>query len=375
MDPEKGNLRVCLAHDWLVGLRGGEWVLDRLACLYGPTTLYTLVNDGRFLTDAIADCEVLTSPLQRFPKASGRWRRAYLPLMPWAVGRLKVKPCDLLVSTSSAVMKSIRPPDGAKHICYCHSPARYVWDQMDDYTQGSGGMFRSLGLRLVRTPLQRWDRKTASRVDRFLANSSHTARRIKACYGREAVVVHPPVRTRRFTIERSIEREDFYLVVAALEPYKRTELALEAARKMGFKLTIAGGGTQFDRLKLIAPSNVTLSGRVSEDELLSLYRRAKALIFPQTEDFGIVPVEAQATGCPVIAFKKGGATETITDATGVFFDQPEIDGLIEAIGIFEARSKGEEFTVEACRDNAQRFAEAVFDDAIRREVDIVMSKK
>ncbi len=244
--------RIALAHDWIVGGRGGEWVLDRLARLFGPTRIYTLVYDGRPPTEAIAACEIVTSPLQRVPGARGRLRRVALPLLPWAVGRLEVEPCDLLISSSSAVMKSIRPPLGTPHLCYCHSPPRYIWDQAGDYAYGAGGAGRRLGLALIRHPFQRWDRSTAAGVTRFLANSHHTAGRIARWYGREAAVVPPPVRTDFYCPDPRVARESWLLVVSALEPYKRVDLAIAAAnlRRMGAQ----GGGRRNTAASVVPPS-------------------------------------------------------------------------------------------------------------------------
>lgn len=360
--------RIVLAHDWLVGLRGGEYVLDRLAKLFGPTDLYTLVSNRKPLTDAISACDIKTSYLQRLPGAAGPMRRQYLPLMPWAVSRINVDPCDLLISTSSAVMKSIRPPKGTPHLCYCHSPARYIWAQTDEYTTGSGGAWRKVGLNLIGPAFQRWDKSTADRVTKFLANSKHTAKRIKECFDREAEVVYPPVRTDWFTHEPGIEREDWLLVVAALEPYKRTDLVIQAATKTGINLKVAGSGSQFDALKTLAGDNVQMLGRVDETELLDLYRRAKALVFPQVEDFGIIAVEAQATGCPVIAFADGGAVETVTNRTGLFFDKPNVDTLVSAIEELDSAN----FDPKACRKNAERFAEKVFDLAVLKHVEAIL---
>lgn len=359
------RMRVHLAHDWLVGMRGGERVLDRLAQMFGPTTLYTLVNDGKPLSEAIDNCDVRTSPLQHFPGATGGLRRWYLPLMPWAVERLQVRDCDLLISTSSAVMKSIRPPNGVPHVCYCHSPARYIWGQGGDYEVGAGGGLRRMGLNLVRKRFQNWDRRTASRVTQFLANSQHTAKRINDCYGRDAEIVYPPVRTEFFTIDPAKPRDDWYLIVAALEPYKRTDLVIDAARKSGFQLKVAGGGSQLNSLRESAPKNVEFLGRVNDEALRDLYQRAQALIFPQVEDFGIVPVEAQAAGCPVIAFAGGGAMETVTEKTGVFFNAQSVDAIVSGVKEFEGRR----FENATCRDNALRFSEAAFDAAIRSRVD------
>ncbi len=369
---------VVLAHDWLVGLRGGEWVLDRLALLFGPTDLYTLVNDGRFLTEAIAACNVITSPLQKFPRAAGKWRRAYLPLMPWAVGRLRVRnDVRLLISTSSSVMKSIMPPEGVPHLCYCHSPARYIWEQTEQYAGGSGGWLRWVGLRAVRKRFQEWDRRMANdgRVTKFIANSAHTAARIQRCYGRDAVVIHPPVRTEFFTPDESTSREDWLLVVAALEPYKKTDIVIEAAARAGWRLKVVGGGSQFESLKRLADvsrasspkpqatSGIEFLGRVDDATLRDLYRRARALVFPQVEDFGIIAVEAQACGCPVIAYEGGGALEIVADETGVFMHEQTPEAVIRAMHELESRA----IDASACCANALRFNESRFDAAILRE--------
>jgi glycosyltransferase involved in cell wall biosynthesis len=357
--------RIALAHDWLVGLRGGEWVLDRLARLFGPTDLYTLVDDGRFLTEAIAACRVITSPLQRFPGAAGRLRRHYLPLMPWAVGRIRVRPCDLLISTSSAVMKSIKPAPGTPHLCYCHSPARYIWEQSADYALGSGGRLRRLGLSLLSERFKRWDRETASRVTKFLANSAHTAARIERCFERRADVVYPPVRTEFFTPDETVPREAWLLVVSALEPYKRTEIVIEAANRASLPLKVVGDGSQAGLLRQLAGPTVEMLGRLEDEALRDVYRRARALVFPQVEDFGIIPVEAQACGCPVIAYAAGGALETVTDQTGIFFDTQTPEAIVGAVRALD------DITISpaACRANAQRFSEQAFDEAMMQQVD------
>ncbi len=373
MIEEITDSRIVLAHDWLVGLRGGERVLDRIARLVGPTDLYTMVDDGRPLTEAISACSPIVSPLQRLPGAAGRLRRHYLPLMPWAVGRLKVGPCDLVISTSSAFIKSIRPPAGAAHLCYCHSPARYIWEQTEDYAHGSGGRSRSLGLRLLGPSLRRWDRATAKRVTRFLANSAHTAARIRRCFDRDAEVVYPPVRTNFFTPEADPEhaRENWYLVVSALEPYKRTDLVIEAANRARLALKVVGGGSQHQTLESLAGPTVELLGRVDDEQLRALYRRARALIFPQAEDFGIVALEAQACGCPVIAYARGGALETVTEATGVFFERHAVDDLIDAI----ERLEPEHDRTAACRSQAERFSEEAFDRAMAAQISALLSSR
>lgn len=360
---ELAKYRIALAHDWLVAMRGGELVLDRLARLFGPTDLYTLVSNRRALTEAISACRLTTSPLQRFPGATGRWRRHYLPLMPWAVGRIAVEPCDLLVSTSSAVMKSIKPPRGTPHLCYCHAPARYVWEQAGEYGSRagtSGGRVRGFGLRVLRGPFRRWDRATANRVTKFLANSSHVAAQVRRCFGRQADVVHPPVRTKFFTVDATVAREDWLLVAGALEPYKRTELAVEAANRFGFELKVVGDGSQRRALAAQAGPSVQLLGWVDQDALRDLFRRARGLLFPQVEDFGIAAVEAQACGCPVVAYRAGGALDSVTPTTGVLFDEQTAASLGEAVDGLATQA----IDPAACRANAERFSEEVFDRAM-----------
>ncbi|MHC5011817.1 MAG: glycosyltransferase, partial [Planctomycetota bacterium] len=261
------------------------------------------------------------------------------------------------------------PPAGAKHLCYCHSPARYVWEQTADYGIGSGGLVRRVGLRLIGERFRRWDRATASRVTRFVANSAHSAARVRRCFGCEAGVVHPPVRTDVFT-PGSAEREEWFLVVAALEPYKRTDLAIDAANRHGFRLKVVGGGSQAADLQRQAGPTVEMMGRVSDEALLDLYRRAQAMIFPQVEDFGITAVEAQAAGCPLIAFRAGGAEDILAPETGVFFDEQSTDALVEAVRSFDAAR----YPREACRANAERFSEAAFDEAMRREVEALLHR-
>jgi glycosyltransferase involved in cell wall biosynthesis len=365
--------RITLAHDWLVGKRGGELVLDRLAGLFGPTDLYTLVDNGVPISEAISACRVVTSPLQRFPGARGRLRRHYLPMFPWAVERLRVKPCDLLISTSSAVMKSIIPPDGTPHLCYCHAPARYLWTQSDAYgsRRGSAGArLRLIGLRAMSKSFRRWDRRTATRVTRFLANSRYIADEIRRCFNRDADVVHPPVATDYFTPDAGIQREDWLLVVSALEPYKRTDVAIAAANRIGITLKVAGQGTQRAALQSIAGPTVQMLGRVEGPALRDLYRRARALIYPQIEDFGITAVEAQACGCPVVALEAGGALDTVTDETGVFFQDPGVDGLCDGLRSLDDKR----IDPVSCRRNAERFATEVFDREITRHVSEMFGK-
>jgi glycosyltransferase involved in cell wall biosynthesis len=289
--------------------------------------------------------------------------------MPWAVGRLRVAPCDLLVSTSSAVMKSIRPPPGTPHLCYCFSPARYVWEQTEDYAIGPGGLLRGAGLRAAQRRFQAWDRASAATVTRFVAISEHTRDRIRRCYGRDAEVVHPPVDTAWFDVDPSVPREDFLLVVSALEPYKRVDFAIEVANRARLPLRIVGDGSLAASLASRAGPTVELLGRVSEERLRDLYRRARALLHPQVEDFGIAAVEAQACGCPVVAYAAGGALETVVPASGLLVGEHAAPAWTAALASLDGRR----FDPAACRANAERFATSVFDARIRALADELLA--
>ncbi|NOG53818.1 MAG: glycosyltransferase [Planctomycetes bacterium] len=364
-----------LAHDWLVGMRGGEMVLDRLARLFGPTDLYTMVADERCeMSDAIRACRVHTSEMQHWPGGPGSLRRWYLPLYPAAVQSLSVHSGpDLLISTSSALIKAIKPPTDSHgrlipHICYCHTPPRYLWEMSTEYAHGAGGTLRTLGLASFGPALRAFDRSTNETVTQFVANSRHTAARIKRCYERDAVVIHPPVRTEYFTVDEQVERGGHYLVVSALEPYKRVDLAVQAAAKLNRELVVIGDGSQRAHLEQLAAGHpsVRFLGWLPAEQLLKHYRTARALLFPGIEDFGIVPVEAMACGCPVIAQQGGGADDwMIEPETGVTFNEATVESLVNAITRFESNPDQEKTqTSRACRENAERFAESEFDQIV-----------
>lgn len=383
-------LRIALAHDWLVGMRGGERVLEAiartLASEHHITALYTMFDDGRPLSPDLDAIPRRVAWLGRIPGAN-RLRRWLLPLYPLAVGSLSsrlardhaAEPIDLLISTSSAAIKGLRPPRGVPHLCYCHTPARYLWSQAEQYARGLAG----LGLLLFGALLRRWDRRTSGHVSAFLANSSHTQREIARCYGREAVVLFPPVRTGFFMprSERETARDGpapgYWLAAGAIEPYKRFEDAIEASRRAGAPLVIAGTGSGERRLRARAGPHVTFAGRVDDAGLRDLYRGARLLIFPQVEDFGIVAAEAQACGCPVLALGAGGALDTVVDGvTGALFEgepwiwfdadaKPPWEAAAEAAVRVPERSAA---TTAACRANAERFSEGAFAAGLRRAV-------
>ncbi|MEQ8769426.1 MAG: glycosyltransferase [Phycisphaerales bacterium] len=359
--------RLAVAHDWLVGLRGGELVLDRICQLArqtaDPAPLFTMFDTGRPLTPAIDAMPKVVSRLSRHPDA---WRRVLLARYPAAVRELSRKlaeehartPIDLLISTSSAAVKGIETPPGVPHLCYCHTPARYLWSQRKQYAKGSA--LRRAGLALFGESLRRWDARTSEHVTAFLANSSHTAHEIRRAYNRDAHVVHPPVRTGFFTPGDESERGEHWLIVTALEPYKRVDLAIDAAVHAGKRLLIAGDGSQLDALRRHASGkdHIEFLGHVRGDALRDLYRRARLMLFPQVEDFGITAVEAQACGCPVVARRKGGALDSVIEGrTGSFFDEPTPDAITAAARACPSNP-------DACRRNAERFSESAFDDKL-----------
>ncbi|MAY74420.1 MAG: hypothetical protein CMJ31_06785 [Phycisphaerae bacterium] len=386
--------RVAFAHDWLVSLRGGEHVLERLidasSKKYEPAGIYTLFHRKHTMLPKTAALPIRKSPLNAMPA-----RRWLLPMYPWAVDRLSDKlardhanhAIDLLVSTSSGLIKSIEAPDNVPHLCYCHSPARYLWHAIGDYSTGSGAgaALRRFGLARFGDKLRKYDRDTVRHVDAFVANSKHTARQIETAFGRDARVVHPPVRTDRFTVDPKVDREDFWLVVSALEPYKRVDLAIEAAMTAGNRLMIAGVGSQLASLKKLVKqtdrrfksvglgggrsSFIQFLGRVPDEQLIGLYRRARCLIFPQVEDFGIVALEAQACGCPVVARRAGGAVETVLEGrTGSFFADPTEEAIRQAV------DRCPSDVAEQCRNNAEKYSEARFDDAMLRIMDDMLRR-
>lgn len=352
-------LRVALVHDWLDTWGGAENVLCELLRLYPDADLYTLIDVmPAELRRRLAPREARTSWLQHLP--GGRaWFRYCLPLMPGAIERFDFSAYDLVLSSSHAVAKGARTGPGQLHVCYCHTPARYAWEQRESYVGRRGLRATTKGWLFDR--LRAWDLQTASRVNDFIANSEHIARRIARCYGREATVIYPPVDGARFAADPGGDaREAYYVAVSRLVPYKRVDLLVAAFRALPQRrLVVVGDGPQAAALARAAPANVELRGRVGEAELVQRLRNARALVHAAEEDFGIALVEAQAAGTPVIAFSGGGAAEIVrgldTPApTGVLFDAQSAAAIIAAIGSFEAHATRIE--AQACRSNAARFA-------------------
>jgi glycosyltransferase involved in cell wall biosynthesis len=325
-------VRIALVHDWLTGLRGGEKVLSELCDLLPDADILTLIHRSGSTDPAIEQRRIITSTLNDLPGV-GRYYRHLLPLMPLAMEGIDARAYDLIVSSSHCVAKGVIRRPGSVHVCYCHTPMRYAWSQSGAYDAAMG--LRGLALKLLRPYLRAWDRRSAGHVDVFVANSSNVADRIRHIYGRDAEVVYPPVDTAFYT-PADVPREDFYLVVGAMAPYKRVDQAVEACRKLGRRLVVIGAGQQSQSLLRARSDKIELLGAVDNEVVRDHFRRAKALLFPGEEDFGIVPVEAIACGCPVIAYGAGGVLETVTTTTGRLYTPQTVGALVEAIEQFES---------------------------------------
>ena len=353
-----GPRRVAIVHDWLTGMRGGEKVLEEICGLYPDAPIHTLVRASGTVSRTIESRRIRTSFVQTLPNASAAYRR-YLPLFPMAVELFDFDNYDLVISTSHCAVKSIIRPGAAVHVCYCHSPMRYAWDQFPAYfSEEQVGVVGNRLLRPIMAGLARWDRATAGRVDRFVANSRYVAARIRRYYNRGSTVVYPPVDTTFYRPNPDPRVEDpGFLVVSALVPYKRLDVAIRACRQIGAPLTIAGRGPEQPRLEALGGTAVRFLGWVSDDDLRALYSRAAAVLLPGVEDFGMVPVEAQACGCPVVAVGVGGACETVIDGvTGVL----AADGSVEAFADALERCRRTTFDREAIRASALRFSRERF---------------
>jgi glycosyltransferase involved in cell wall biosynthesis len=335
MAPQEGlknefGMKVAIVHYWLVGMRGGERVVEALCDMYPQADIFTHVYAPEMISDKIRRHNIIPTFINALPRASRMYKR-YLPLMPLALEQLDLRGYDLVISSESGPAKGIIPDADALHICYCHTPMRYIWNMYGDY-RNSAGKFTKLLMPPLSHYLRMWDVTTAARVDSFVANSATVARRIHRYYGLEAAVIHPPVDTDAFSIAASSELQDYYLMAGELVSYKRPDLAVQAFNKMKLPLIIIGGGEMLDQIRNIAGPTVKVMGPQPFGVLKQHYARCRALIFPGEEDFGMVPVEAMASGRPVIAFGRGGATETvIPNVSGVFFTEQTADAIASAV--------------------------------------------
>lgn len=328
------DLKIALVHDWLTGMRGGEKVLEVLCELYPRAPLFTLLHNKGSVSPVIENRDIHSSFIDRLPFKANRYRN-YLPFFPRAIESFDFSDYDLILSTSHAVAKGALPAPGALHICYCHTPMRYVWELYDQYFgPGRASLLTRSAMSYLAPRLRKWDVAASSRVNAFIANSRNVADRILQYYHASADVMYPPVNVDQFSV--SEDDDGYYLIVSALVPYKRVDLAIETFRQTRERLLVVGTGPEFTRLQSLASANIEFLGWQSDTELARLYARSRALIFPGIEDFGIVPLEAMASGKPVVAFGQGGALETVVEdprrGTGVFFYNPTPEALKEAIG-------------------------------------------
>lgn len=360
------NRRVALVHDWLTGMRGGEKVLEAICRIFPDAPLWTLLHVPGKVSRNIESRQIRTSLLQVMPRAAQKYRH-YLPLYPVFTELNKVRDADLVISTSHSVAKSMvarSTRHDSFHVCYIHTPMRYAWDMFDDYF--GPRRVGTLASRFVYAPIMRgireYDKRTASRVDLFLANSTYVAGRVSRFYGRSSQVLAPPVDTTSF---RDVSRspEDWYLIVSALVPYKRVEDAIHACARLGRELKIVGTGPEMANLKRLSAElnvRVEFAGFVEDEDLKTYYARGRALLFPGLEDFGIVPVEAIASGCPVIAFGAGGILDSMTGETAVLYPDQSSAAMCAAIEEFESRESS--FHPDRLRSHAEHFSESRFAD-------------
>jgi glycosyltransferase involved in cell wall biosynthesis len=356
--------QAALVHDWLTGMRGGEKVLEELLALAPAAEIYTLLHLPGSVSPAIESRPIHTSFLQHAPAVASRYRY-YLPLYPWAIESLRIRPVRLVISSSHAVAKGCRPPAGARHICYCHTPMRYAWDQQEVYFARDRGLVRWLRRRVL-ARLRAWDVRSSSRVDQFVANSRFVAERIRRFYGRDAEVVAPPVDTDFFHPGADTAPEAarcYALVVAALAPYKRVDLAIQACERLGIELRIVGTGPERAHLERLAQGATHFLGWVGAQELRQLYRGAKFLVQPGVEDFGIAPVEALACGTPVVAAGAGGVLDVVEPPRHGLFHRPEdLADLIQALD----RIQQIEFNALNLRQRALTFSRERFARQMRQ---------
>ncbi|WP_299822208.1 glycosyltransferase [uncultured Jannaschia sp.] len=365
-------MKTAIVHHWLTGMRGGEKVLEQLILCYPDADLFTHVYDPEMVSDLIRGRPVRESFIARLPLGR-KYFRHYLWLMPRALEEFDLTGYDLVISSESGPVKGVIAPPDALHVCYCHAPMRYIYDHYRRYRSGLNPVLRAVFSRVAHR-LRIWDAVSAMRVDIFVANSHFTARRIRRAYGRGAEVVHPSVDLDLFDFDESAPpAEDApYLVVSEMVGYKRVDLAIDAFRGLDRKLVIAGDGPDLAKLKRAAPSNVIFRGRVPNAALVELYRTARALVFPGEEDFGIVPVEAMACGCPVLAYDRGGLRESVVDGkTGLMFAEQSATSLRDAIVRFE----GGTFSRAAIARHARTFGACRFRREFTAIVDAAMKAR
>jgi len=358
-------MKIAIIHDWLPFMGGAENVVTNMLEVFPEAALYTSICNKNKLTGKLRETEIITTHLQKGKEEIKNHRKLF-PFMPTAMESIDLTGYDIVISSSSSVAKSVITGTDTLHICYCHTPMRYGWEFMHNYIGDLKGpkRFKNKLKSYFMSFMRVWDYASSARVDVYVANSVNVAKRIRKHYRRNAYVIHPPVRGSLFQI--SEEEEGFYLCVSRLQEYKRIDLAVKACTKMNLPLVVIGDGPERKKLEKMAGSNVKFLGRVSDDVIREHYGKCRAFLFPGEEDYGITPLEAQASGKPVIAYGKGGVLETVIDGeTGVFFKEQNVDSIIEAI----QKAQQIKFDKEKLREHAMEFDESVFRDKLRRFVE------
>lgn len=360
-----GGMRVAIIHYWLVGMRGGEKVLEALCRMFPQAEIFTHVYVPEKVSATIRRHKVHTTSIARLPMAARMYQK-YLPLMPRALEGIDLTGFDLILSSEAGPAKGVITPPGSVHLCYCHSPMRYIWDQYHVYRDNAGLLTRAM-MPSMAAKMRNWDVISSTRVDGIAANSNHVADRIAKYWRRDSQVVHPPVAVEDFNPVPAADRGGFYLWAGELAPYKRPDIAIEAFNRLGKPLMVIGGPGKAERaLARKANGNIRFLGHVKFDKLKRYLSACKALIFPGEEDFGILPVEAMASGRPVIAYGRGGALDTVVDGqTGLLFRDQSVEGLVQAVQRFEAE-KLEHLDPALLTTHAARFDEAAFVSGMQR---------
>jgi glycosyltransferase involved in cell wall biosynthesis len=360
-------MKVAIVHYWLVNMRGGEKMLEALLEMFPQADIFTHVYNPKAVSALIREKRVFTSRINRLPFAKKIYQ-LYMPLMPDALLDFNLQDYDLVISSEAGPAKGVVPAPNAYHLCYCHSPMRYLWDMYHEYFREAAPPVRFFMKRLIPS-LRVWDVTSANLVDRFVTNSRHVANRIRRIYNREAEVVYGPAPVEQF-LNAERKPSDYYLFFGQVTGYKRADIAIEACVQSGRKLVVAGAGVKKKYKRKNRKSGlISFLGRVSDEEAAALYAGARALLYPGIEDLGLVPIEAQAAGCPVIAYRDGGALETVKEnVTGLFFDKQTPESLIAAMDFFEQN----EVTFSARQlfnEHVQQFSKTAFIERIRRVIE------
>jgi glycosyltransferase involved in cell wall biosynthesis len=380
---QRNGLRVAIVHHWFVSWAGGERVFDAIASIFPAADVFTLFLDKQKFPQGLGQHQITTSFLDKIPGAR-KIHRHFLPFYPLAVEMLDLSGYDLVITSDSGPMKGVVTDPHSTHICYCHSPMRYLWDGYSAYQRGMSPMVRTI-FGITSHYVRNWDYSAAQRVDHFVANSEYVAGRIRKYYRRESAIIHPPIDTSQSYL--ASRHDNYYLAVGRLVAYKRTDILVEACRQLGRKLLIVGDGPERNKLERTALKNVEFLGELGDAELRNVYAHCRALLFAADEDFGMVPLEAQSFGRPVIAFGKGGSLETVrgtyipigerngsdnAEPTGVFFKEQTADSLADAIVSFELSEAL--FRPQVIQSHARKFDTAIFLDRMRQYISCAMTK-